>query len=99
MIPASFDYVRATSLSQAIGLLQDDPENTERSSGEEIKYPKLLTARGKPLRVEDIEIVPGAGAVPFNRKRFAAGANMLAGSSASEKKGAKVRKSSPRKIR
>ena len=26
MIPASFDYVRATSLSQAIGLLQNDPD-------------------------------------------------------------------------
>jgi DNA-binding HxlR family transcriptional regulator len=71
----------------------------DRSSGEEIKYPKLVTARGKPLQVEDIEIVPGAGAVPFNRKRFAAGANMLAGSSASEKKVAKVRKSAPRKTR
>lgn len=42
----------------------------DRSSGEEIKYPELLTARGKPLRLEDIEIVPGSGAVPFNRKRF-----------------------------
>ncbi len=29
-----------------------------------------VSARGKPLQLEDIEIVPGAGAVPFNRKRF-----------------------------
>ena len=26
MIPASFDYVRATSLAQAVGLLQKDPD-------------------------------------------------------------------------
>jgi hypothetical protein len=30
----------------------------------------LLSARGKPLQLEDIEIVPGSGAVPFNRQRF-----------------------------
>ncbi|MES2599525.1 MAG: helix-turn-helix domain-containing protein [Pseudomonadota bacterium] len=42
----------------------------DRANGQEIQYPELLTARGKPLRLEDIEIVPGAGAVPFNRKRF-----------------------------
>jgi hypothetical protein len=29
-----------------------------------------MSARGKPLQFEDIEIVPGTGAVPFNRKRF-----------------------------
>ena len=31
MIPASFDYVRATSLAQAIGLLQTDPDGSKRS--------------------------------------------------------------------
>jgi hypothetical protein len=30
----------------------------------------LLSARGKPLQLEDLEIVAGSGAVPFNRKRF-----------------------------
>jgi DNA-binding HxlR family transcriptional regulator len=43
---------------------------TERTSGREIKYPQLLTARGKPLSLEDVEVVAGTGAVPFNRKRF-----------------------------
>src|SRR6266481_2082500 len=42
----------------------------ERSAGREIKYPRLLTASGKPLRLEDVEVVAGAGAVAFNRKRF-----------------------------
>ena len=45
----------------------------DRFNGEEIKYPEVLNARGAPLRLEDIEIVPGSGAVPFNRKRFGAG--------------------------
>jgi DNA-binding HxlR family transcriptional regulator len=42
----------------------------DRAAGREIKYPKLLTASGKPLRLEDVEVVAGAGAVAFNRKRF-----------------------------
>ena len=40
------------------------------AAGGEIEYPTLLSARGKPLQLEDIEIVPGSGAVPFNRQRF-----------------------------
>jgi DNA-binding HxlR family transcriptional regulator len=42
----------------------------DRSSGRQIEYPALLSARGKPLQLEDVEIVAGPGAVPFNRKRF-----------------------------
>jgi hypothetical protein len=42
----------------------------DRASGRQIEYPTLLSARGKPLQLEDIEIVAGSGAVPFNRKRF-----------------------------
>jgi hypothetical protein len=30
----------------------------------------MLNASGKPLRLEDVEVIPGPGAVPFNRKRF-----------------------------
>jgi DNA-binding HxlR family transcriptional regulator len=44
----------------------------DRSSGRQIEYPTPLSARGKPLQLEDIKIVPGSGAVPFNRKRFGA---------------------------
>jgi DNA-binding HxlR family transcriptional regulator len=42
----------------------------DRISGRPVEYPPLLSARGEPLQLEDIEIVPGSGAVPFNRKRF-----------------------------
>jgi hypothetical protein len=30
----------------------------------------LLAASGKPLRLEDVEVVAGSGAVAFNRERF-----------------------------
>jgi DNA-binding HxlR family transcriptional regulator len=42
----------------------------DRCSGRQIEYPTLLSARGKPLQLEDVEIVAGSGAVPFNQKRF-----------------------------
>ena len=46
----------------------------DRAAGREIQYPVLKSARGKPLRLEDVEVVAGSGAVPFNRKRFGSGA-------------------------
>jgi DNA-binding HxlR family transcriptional regulator len=46
----------------------------ERSALREIKYPRLTTSGGKRLRLEDVEVVAGSGAVPFNRKRFGAAA-------------------------
>jgi DNA-binding HxlR family transcriptional regulator len=42
----------------------------ERAAGRAIQHPKLLAASGKPLRLEDVEVVAGSGAVPFNRARF-----------------------------
>ncbi|WP_426435763.1 winged helix-turn-helix transcriptional regulator [Bradyrhizobium genosp. P] len=42
----------------------------DRGSGRQIEYPAVLSAAGKPLQIEDIEVVAGPGAVPFNRKRF-----------------------------
>jgi DNA-binding HxlR family transcriptional regulator len=42
----------------------------ERAAGRPIEYPELRMSDGKPLRLEDVEIVAGAGALPFNRKRF-----------------------------
>ena len=56
----------------------------DRSSGRQIEYPALLSACGKPLQLEDIEIVPGAGAVPFNRKRF--GGQLARGASTKAKR-------------
>jgi len=42
----------------------------EREARRAIEYPKLLAADGRPLRLEDVEVVAGRGAVAFNRKRF-----------------------------
>ncbi len=42
----------------------------DRASGRPIEYPAILSARGKPLQLEEVEIIPGSGAVPFNRERF-----------------------------
>ena len=47
----------------------------ERAAGRAVQYPQLRAASGKPLRLEDVEVVAGSGAVPFNRKRFAATAD------------------------
>ncbi|WP_456837546.1 winged helix-turn-helix transcriptional regulator [Bradyrhizobium sp. USDA 4486] len=51
----------------------------ERHSGSPIEYPRLQTKNGKLLSIDDVEVIAGSGAVPFNRKRFAG-----AGSSASD---------------
>ena len=67
----------------------------DRSNGQEIQYPELLTAQGKPLSLEDIEIVAGSGAVPFNRKRF--GAVAIRPDIGGGKAGAKARASSSRR--
>jgi len=43
----------------------------ERGGGA-VQYPQLRAASGKQLTLEDVEVVAGSGAVPFNRKRFGA---------------------------
>ena len=58
----------------------------ERSAGREIKYPRLRTSGGKPLRLEDVEVVAGSGAVPFNRKRFGSAAPAKPRTSRSKRK-------------
>lgn len=41
MIPAAFDYVRASSLAQAIDLLRDDPDGTKLLAGGHTLLPAL----------------------------------------------------------
>ena len=47
----------------------------ERGVGRAIEYPKLLRSDSEPLRLEDVEVVAGRGAVAFNRKRFGTGSD------------------------
>jgi DNA-binding HxlR family transcriptional regulator len=42
----------------------------ERRSGNEIQPSTLRKSRGRPLRLEDLAIVPASGATPFNLRRF-----------------------------
>lgn len=63
----------------------------DRVAGRPIEFPELRTSSGKPLRLEDVEVVPGSGAVPFNRKRF--------GGTASAEASAGVRASAQRRKR
>jgi DNA-binding HxlR family transcriptional regulator len=58
----------------------------DRAAGRAIEYPELKNARGGPLRLEDVEVVAGAGAVPFNRRRFAANAGKSARTSRGKRK-------------
>ena len=57
MIPASFDYVRATSLSQAIGLLQNDPDGAKLVAGGHTLIPTLKLRLASPARLVDIRCI------------------------------------------
>src|ERR1700743_3410422 len=42
----------------------------ERAAGRHLEYSPLEAPSGKPLRLEDVEVIAGSGAVAFNRERF-----------------------------
>jgi carbon-monoxide dehydrogenase medium subunit len=54
MIPASFDYVRATSLAHAIGLLQADPDGSKLVAGGHTLIPTLKLRLASPALLIDI---------------------------------------------
>ncbi|SHJ54150.1 carbon-monoxide dehydrogenase medium subunit [Bradyrhizobium lablabi] len=54
MIPASFDYVRATSLAHAIGLLREDPDGTKLVAGGHTLIPTLKLRLASPALLIDI---------------------------------------------
>ncbi|MGE0618927.1 MAG: xanthine dehydrogenase family protein subunit M [Afipia sp.] len=57
MIPASFDYIRAASLSHAIALLQDDPDGTKLVAGGHTLIPTLKLRLASPKLLIDISHV------------------------------------------
>jgi DNA-binding HxlR family transcriptional regulator len=63
----------------------------DRVAGREIEHPKPLAASGKPLRLEDVEVVAGSGAVAFNNERFG-GAARNAGPAARQSRSRRGRK-------
>src|ERR1700681_1897618 len=54
MIPASFDYIRATSLAHAIGLLQTDPDGSKLVAGGHTLIPTLKLRLASPALLIDI---------------------------------------------
>ncbi|MGO4711778.1 FAD binding domain-containing protein [Bradyrhizobium sp. 2TAF24] len=58
MIPAAFDYIRATSLSHALGLLQDDPDSNKLVAGGHSLIPALKLRLASPERLIDIRNLP-----------------------------------------
>ena len=54
MIPAAFDYVRASSLAQAIDLLRDDPDGTKLLAGGHTLLPALKLRLASPALLIDI---------------------------------------------
>ena len=54
MIPAAFDYVRASSLAQAIDLLRDDPDGTKLLAGGHTLLPALKLRLASPELLIDI---------------------------------------------
>jgi carbon-monoxide dehydrogenase medium subunit len=54
MIPAAFDYVRASSLTQAIDLLRDDPDGTKLLAGGHTLLPALKLRLAAPALLIDI---------------------------------------------
>jgi carbon-monoxide dehydrogenase medium subunit len=54
VIPASFDYVRASTLAQAIGLLQKDPDGNKLVAGGHTLIPTLKLRLASPALLIDI---------------------------------------------
>ncbi|MCK1716871.1 xanthine dehydrogenase family protein subunit M [Bradyrhizobium sp. 141] len=54
MIPAAFDYVRASSLAQVIDLLHDDPDGTKLVAGGHTLLPALKLRLASPALLIDI---------------------------------------------
>jgi aerobic carbon-monoxide dehydrogenase medium subunit len=54
MIPASFDYVRASSLAQTISLLQQDPDGSKLLAGGHTLIPTLKLRLASPALLIDI---------------------------------------------
>jgi carbon-monoxide dehydrogenase medium subunit len=55
MIPASFDYVRATSLAEAVALLQQDPDGSKLVAGGHTLIPTLKLRLASPTQLIDIQ--------------------------------------------
>jgi len=74
MIPAAFDYVRASSLSEAISLLHDDPDGTKLLAGGHTLLPALKLRLASPNRLVDIGGIPELRGIEISGKGIRIGA-------------------------
>jgi aerobic carbon-monoxide dehydrogenase medium subunit len=74
MIPAAFDYVRATSLSHAIDLLRNDPDGTKLVAGGHTLIPTLKLRLASPALLIDIGGVNELKGIEIGRDRIRIGA-------------------------
>lgn len=44
----------------------------DKATGREVDYGSLRSSAGKPLKPDDVKVIAGSGAVPFNQRRFGA---------------------------
>jgi carbon-monoxide dehydrogenase medium subunit len=76
MIPSSFDYVRATSLSQAIRLLQSDPDGSKLVAGGHTLIPTLKLRLASPALLIDIGGIDELKGIEIGPDRIRIGALM-----------------------
>jgi carbon-monoxide dehydrogenase medium subunit len=74
MIPASFDYVRAGSLADAIDLLQRDPEGTKLVAGGHTLIPTLKLRLASPALLVDIRGIPDLKGISIDKEAIRIGA-------------------------
>jgi carbon-monoxide dehydrogenase medium subunit len=74
MIPASFDYIRATSLSQAIDLLQADPDGSKLIAGGHTLLPTLKLRLASPALLIDIGGIDELKGIEIGNDRIRIGA-------------------------
>jgi carbon-monoxide dehydrogenase medium subunit len=65
MIAASFDYVRASSLGEVIGLLRDDPDGSKLVAGGHTLIPTLKLRLASPARLIDIRGIDELKGIEF----------------------------------
>jgi carbon-monoxide dehydrogenase medium subunit len=74
MIPAAFDYVRVSSLAQAIDLLRDDPEGTKLLAGGHTLLPALKLRLASPALLIDIGRIPALKGIEISKADIRIGA-------------------------
>lgn len=74
MIPASFDYVRAESVEDAIRLLQEHGEDAKLLAGGHSLIPTMKLRLAAPAILIDIAGIPQLGAIAVSGKRVTIGA-------------------------